>query len=68
MLIISNVSHKDLATYQCRTQSGARSKFQIIQKVPSVREKPKGKTKTFWSKNDLISKLTFLLDFTFDIL
>jgi len=36
MLIISNVSHKDLASYQCKTQSGARSKFQIIQQVPPL--------------------------------
>lgn len=36
MLIISNVSHKDLASYQCKTQSGARSKFQVIQQVPPV--------------------------------
>ena len=50
MLIISNVSHKDLASYQCKTQSGARSKFQIIQQVPSTstqltttEKSPKGK-------------------------
>ena len=50
MLIISNVSHKDLASYQCKTQSGARSKFQIIQQVPlsstqvtTTEKSPKGK-------------------------
>ena len=68
MLIISNVSHKDLASYQCKTQSGARSKFQVIQQVPPVvkttEKSPTGKLslayisffqKCFWT-------------FTFDIL